>query len=97
MLDEKGCDRLIEIIEKMKNQPAKEFHKSRKYEEGKKYMYTYTIETKKEGEKEGRLKEIYSSVAEKDYSLERGAQKAEMSIPDFKRAMTEAGFKLPEE
>ena len=60
-------------------------------------MCTYTIETKKEGEKEGRLKEIYSSVAEKDYSLERGAQKAEMSIPDFKRAMTEAGFKLPEE
>lgn len=60
-------------------------------------MCTYTIKTKKEGEKEGRLKEIYSSVAEKDYSLERGAQKAEMSIPDFKRAMTEAGFKLPEE
>ena len=53
----------------------------------------YTTET----EKSGRLKEIFSSVAEKDYFLERGAQKAEMSIPDFRQAMTEAGFKIPEE
>ena len=53
----------------------------------------YTTET----EKRGRLKEIFSSVAEKDYSLERGAQKAEMSIPEFKQAMIEAGFKIPEE
>ena len=53
----------------------------------------YTTET----EKRGRLKEIFSSVAEKDYSLKRGAQKAEMSIHDFRQAMTEAGFKIPEE
>lgn len=53
----------------------------------------YTTKT----EKRGRLKEIFSSVAEKDYSLERGAQKAEMSIFDFKQAMAEAGFKIPEE
>lgn len=53
----------------------------------------YTTET----EKRGRLKEIFSSVAEKDYSLKRGAQKAEMSIPEFKRAMIETGFKIQEE
>ena len=44
----------------------------------------------------GRLKEIFSSVAEKDYSLERGAQKAEMSIFDFEQAMAAAGFKIPD-
>lgn len=41
LLDEKGCNRLIEIIEKTKNQPAKEFHKSHKYEEGKKLLAQY--------------------------------------------------------
>ena len=40
-LDEKGCDRLIEIIEKTKNQPAREFHESHKYEEGKKLLKQY--------------------------------------------------------
>ena len=59
-------------------------------------MSFYAVEIIKEGEKEGRLKEIFSSVAEKDYSLERGAQKAGMSISEFKQAMIEAGFKIPE-
>ena len=59
-------------------------------------MSFYAMEIKKEGEKVGRLKEIFSSVAEKDYSLERGAQKAEMSIPEFTQVMIEAGFKIPD-
>ena len=59
-------------------------------------MSFYAIEIKKEGEKVGRLKEIFFSVSEKDYSLERGAQKAGMSISEFKQAMAEAGFKIPE-
>lgn len=44
---------------------------------------------------EGRLEEIFSSVQEGDYSLERGAQKAGMIIPEFEKAMTEAGYKIP--
>lgn len=38
ILDEKGCDRLLEIIEKSKTQPAKKFHASHRYEEGKELL-----------------------------------------------------------
>lgn len=48
-----------------------------------------------DGENNGRLKEIFSSVQEGDYSLEIGAQKAGMTIPEFEKAMTEAGYKIP--
>ncbi len=48
-----------------------------------------------EGRKEGRLNEIFSSVQEGDYSAMRGAQKAEMSIDQFEKAMLEAGYKIP--
>lgn len=48
-----------------------------------------------EGRKEGRLNEIFSSVQEGDYSSMRGAQKAEMSIDQFEKAMLEAGYKIP--
>lgn len=44
---------------------------------------------------EGRFEEIFSSVQEGDYSLERGAQKAGMTIPEFEKSMTEAGYKVP--
>ena len=44
---------------------------------------------------EGRLNEIFSSVQEGDYSAVRGAQKAEMSIDQFEKAMLEAGYKIP--
>lgn len=40
-LDEKGCDRFIEIMDKSKSQPAKEIPKSHKYEEGKKILKQY--------------------------------------------------------
>lgn len=40
-LDEKGCDRLIEIIEKTKNQQVRKIHESHKYEEGKKLLKQY--------------------------------------------------------
>lgn len=48
-----------------------------------------------DGENNGRLKEIFSSVQEGDYSLERGAEKAGMTIPEFEKSMTEAGYKVP--
>ena len=37
----------------------------------------------------GRLQEIFMSVQEGDYSIERGAQKAGMSLEQFQAAMSE--------
>ena len=48
-----------------------------------------------EGIQKGRLNEIFSSVEEGDYSIERGAQKAEMGISEFESAMIKAGYKVP--
>ena len=42
-----------------------------------------------EGLKQGRLQEIFMSVQEGDYSIERGAQKAGMSLEQFQTAMAE--------
>lgn len=44
---------------------------------------------------EGRLNEIFSSVQEGDYSAQRGAQKANMTLPEFEDAMKKAGYTLP--
>ena len=51
---------------------------------------------REEGVLQGRLDEIFSSVQDRDYSISRGAQKAEMSIEQFKKVMEEAGYKLPD-
>ena len=42
------------------------------------------------GLERGRLQEIFMSVQEGDYSIERGAQKAGMSMNAFRKAMAEA-------
>ena len=47
-----------------------------------------------EGRLQGRLQEIFMSVQEGDYSIERGAQKAGMSVDEFKKVMSEAGQPL---
>ena len=47
------------------------------------------------GREEGRLQEIFLSVQEGDYSIERGAKKAEMGISEFESAMIKAGYKVP--
>ena len=52
-------------------------------------------EGRAEGREEGRLSEIFDSVQSEDYSVERGAQKANMSIPEFEKAMEAAGYKIP--
>lgn len=49
-----------------------------------------------QGQLEGRLAEIFSSVEAGDYSIERGAQKTEMGVSEFTRAMIEAGYRVPE-
>ena len=43
-----------------------------------------------EGLEQGRLQEIFMSVQEGDYSIERGAQKAGMTLEEFQTAMAEA-------
>ena len=48
------------------------------------------------GMERGRLQEIFISVQEGDYSIERGAQKAGMSLDAFKKAMAEAEQKTGE-
>lgn len=44
---------------------------------------------------EGILTEIFSSVEEGDYPIERGAQKAKMELGEFEEAMIKAGYKVP--
>ena len=41
------------------------------------------------GIERGRLQEIFTSVQEGDYSVERGAQKAGMTVDEFKKVMAE--------
>ena len=57
-------------------------HYDEKYNEGHE-------EGLKQGIERGRLQEIFMSVQEGDYSIERGAQKAGMSLEQFQAAMAE--------
>ena len=50
-----------------------------------------------EGIEEGRLGEIFSSVAEGIYGVDIGGGRASMYVPDFIKAMTEAKFTVPKE
>ena len=49
------------------------------------------------GREKGRLQEIFLSVQEGDYSIERGAQKSNMSEKEFEELMVKEGYKLPAE
>ena len=44
---------------------------------------------------EGRVIEIYTSVQEGDYGPERGAEKLQISVEEFEKRMTEAGYQIP--
>ena len=48
-----------------------------------------------DGYTDGKLSEIYSSVQDGDYTIERGAEKAGVTVDEFKTNMTKAGYKLP--
>ena len=56
---------------------------------------TFVDGIRAEGRAEGRLSEIFDSVQAEDYGVERGAQKAGMSVPEFEKAMEAAGYKIP--
>ena len=44
---------------------------------------------------EGKSFEVYESVQEGDYSIERGAQKLGITVEELEKRMIEAGYKLP--
>ena len=48
------------------------------------------------GLQEGQCREVFSSVQEGDYGVERGAQKLQLSVAEFEKKMQEAGYKIPE-
>ncbi len=48
-----------------------------------------------EGLEEGRIDMVFSSVSEGDYSVERGAQKLNLSVTEFVKKMEDAGYKIP--
>lgn len=48
------------------------------------------------GRKEGRMEEIFSSVQECDYSIDRGAEKAGLTRDEFIKKMKQAGYEIPE-
>lgn len=45
-------------------------------------------------EERGRMREIFQSVQECDYSVARGAEKADMQIDEFVERMKQAGYKI---
>lgn len=48
-----------------------------------------------QGLEQGRKSEIFTSVQEGDYGIERGAQKMNLSVEEFTKQMTSAGYKMP--
>lgn len=55
------------------------------------------FEGRLEGITEGKAFEVYESVQEGDYSIERGAQKLGITVEELEKRMIEAGYKLPVE
>ena len=55
------------------------------------------VEGRLEGITEGKAFEVYGSVQEGDYSIERGAQKLGITVEELEKRMIEAGYKLPVE
>ena len=77
------------IDQRIREDILKDFLMENRSEVTKVMQLDYTFERQLELER-GRLQEIFMSVQEGDYSIERGAQKAGMSLDAFKKAMAEA-------
>ena len=64
------------------------------------YAKEYGEEQRREGVKNGiqtgRRTEIFLSVQDGDYSVNRGAEKLGMSLDEFEKTMSEAGYRVPE-
>ena len=60
------------------------------------FMCNYSEYILEQGRNEGQYREVFSSVQEGDYGVERGAQKLHLSVTEFEKKMQEAGYKIPE-
>ena len=60
------------------------------------FMCNYSEYILEQGRNEGQYREVFSSVQEGDYGVERGAQKLHLSVSEFEKKMQEAGYKIPE-
>ena len=63
----------------------------------KKYEDALREEGREEGLAEGRKTEVFVSVQEGDYGIARGAQKLNLSMEEFEKEMSAAGYQLPVE
>ena len=63
----------------------------------KKYEDVLREEGREEGLAEGRKKEVFMSVQEGDYGVVRGAQKLNLSVEEFEKEMSAAGYQIPVE
>ena len=70
---------------------AVEYYRKKKMDRKSEDAYVYD-QGKEAGEQKGRQKEIFLSVRDGDYSVERGAQKMGISVDEFKKRMNEAGL-----
>ena len=61
----------------------------------KKYEDVLREEGREEGLAEGRKKEVFMSVQEGDYGVVRGAQKLNLSVEEFEKEMSAAGYQIP--
>ena len=61
----------------------------------KKYEDVLREEGREEGPVEGRKKEVFMSVQEGDYGIVRGAQKLNLSVEEFEKEMSAAGYQIP--
>lgn len=61
----------------------------------KKYEDVLREEGREEGLVEGRKKEVFMSVQEGDYGIVRGAQKLNLSVEEFEKEMSAAGYQIP--
>lgn len=63
----------------------------------KKYEDVLREEGLAEGLARGRKTEVFVSVQEGDYGVVRGAQKLNLSVADFEKEMSAAGYQIPVE
>lgn len=63
----------------------------------KKYEDVLREEGREEGLARVRKTEVFVSVQEGDYGVVRGAQKLNLSVADFEKEMSAAGYQIPVE
>ncbi len=54
------------------------------------------MDLKEEGREEGKILALFSLIQDGDLSLQKGASKLGISVPELEKRMTEAGYHIPE-